>query len=91
MALLFAAAALGIGMESIYKIGRLRMAPSTIAVVLLPVPATAWIVVLWSRPMATVTLRVVRILTTLLLLCIAIICAALTFFVLVARPVTRAS
>jgi hypothetical protein len=91
VALLFAAAALGIGMESTYKLGRLRVAPSTLAFVLLPVPATAWIVVLWSRPMPTATLRIVRILTTLLLLSIAILCASLTFFVLIVRPVSRAS
>ena len=91
VALLFAAAALGIGMDSTYKIWRLRVASSTMALVLLPVPATAWIVVLWSRPMPTATLRVVRILTTLLLLSIAILCAALTFFVLMVRPVSRAS
>jgi hypothetical protein len=41
--------------------------------------------------MPTATLRIVRILTTLLLLSIAILCASLTFFVLVVRPVSRAS
>ncbi len=88
---LFIAAGLGLGMDSIHKVWRFRVAPSTIAMVLLPIPATAWVVALWSRPMPGAGARTGRVVFTVLLVAAAIICAALTLFAVFMKPVERAS
>jgi hypothetical protein len=91
VAVLFLAASVGLGMNEMHKLGRLRLTPATAALSLLPVPAVGWVIVLWSRPMPSRGTRLLRLLGTLVLLIASVICAALTLFVLIVKPTPRAS
>jgi hypothetical protein len=91
VAALFLAAVLGLGMNGMHKLGRLRLTPATVGLSLLPFPAVGWVLVMWSRPMPSRGARALRFLGTVLLLLAAAICAALTLFVLLVQPTPRAS
>src|SRR3989338_8787581 len=84
--LLFIAGQAGIGMNSVYRIRGLRVTPYTLAFTLLPVAATAWVVVLWSRSTTSRLGRVLRLLATVLLVGLSVMVATMTFFVVFVRP-----
>lgn len=87
--LLFIAGGAGIGMESMYRIYGLRFTPLTLALTLVPIPATAWVVVLWSRKSTSRAGQVVRLVATVLLVGISVLAATMTFFVIFIRPIER--
>jgi hypothetical protein len=91
VALLALAAVLGLGMNGMHKLGRLRLTPATVALSLFPIPAIGWVVVMWSRPTPSRAARALRFVGSMVLLIVSAICAALTLFVLFIQPTPRAS
>jgi hypothetical protein len=89
--LLFIVAWLGLGMNGMYKLGRLRVTPATVGLSLLPIPAIAWVFVLWSRSMPSPAMRALRLVCSIILLILSALSVALTLFVLLIQPTPRAS
>jgi hypothetical protein len=89
VALLFLASAFGLGANSPYHLRMLRLTPATLAIALLPAPATAWIAAVWSHRSPSRGANTIRLLVTILLLLIAVASATLTLLVLFTEPVQR--